>query len=154
MRAITIYGAVAVTLVLVGLCAVGQELVPTPDTIGGAKINSAATAGSSPPAGATAKTDWRYRWYNGRWWYWTPQNCWMWYSNDGRWVAFDANNPPVPGYWAGYYPGVNVGVGPYGNVGVGVGRRIGVDVSGPRLGAHQQYRRLVSEEDLCPSVVS
>ena len=100
---------------------------------------------SHPPVGATgvtAKTDWRYRWYNGRWWYWTPQNRWMWYGDDGQWVTFDANSPPPPapgyypaqGYWAGYYPGVGVSTGPYGNVGVGVGQRIGVDVSGPHGG--------------------
>ena len=143
MRALTICAAVAIALALVGLRTVGQELVPTPDTIGGAVSTAAAPTPPSPTPAAGDKTDWRYRWYNGRWWYWTEKNRWMWYSNDGQWVAFDPNNPPpvvvTPvypypprGYWGGYYPGVGVGVGPYGNVSVGVGRRIGVDVDGPR----------------------
>jgi hypothetical protein len=27
----------------------------------------------------------RYRWDNGRWWFWGPGNRWMWYGDDGRW---------------------------------------------------------------------
>jgi hypothetical protein len=89
---------------------------------------------------------WRYRRFEGRLWYWTPQNFWLWLRADGHWVKFDPNQGPaviVPGplahntyyppaaYWTGRYPGVGVGVRPYGNVNVGVGRRIGVDVWGP-----------------------
>jgi hypothetical protein len=152
---------VAATMALVGLRALAQEIVATPDPVGGARIDARAGVRPGAPAGSKAN-NWRYRQFDGRWWYWTPQNRWMWYSDDGRWVDFDANqaptavdqsgNPPAyqgyvpgagyydpgpgyyyraPGYWSGYYPGVAVGVGPYGNVGVGVGRRVGVDVWGP-----------------------
>jgi hypothetical protein len=158
MRAVTICMAVVVTFALVGLRVLAQEIIATPDPIGGTKteagagINPSGTTQSSPAANAIAAPaadQWRYRRFDGRWWYWTPQKRWMWYSDDGHWVQFDANhsppaadrsdaNParydgyyPAPGYWAGYYPGVAVGVRPYGNVNVGVGRRIGVDVSGP-----------------------
>ena len=72
----------------------------------------------------------------------------MWYSDAGRWVAFDTNHAPPAdvsrhpgngykasypdnGHWHGNYPGVAVGVWPYGNVDVNVGRRIEVDVAGP-----------------------
>lgn len=30
------------------------------------------------------REDWRYRWYNGRWWYWHPSNRWMYWSGN-RW---------------------------------------------------------------------
>jgi hypothetical protein len=52
---------------------------------------------------------WRYRWDNGRWWYWTPANRWMWYSPDGGWVNFDTAVPYSAGYGSyevpstGYY---------------------------------------------------
>jgi hypothetical protein len=123
-----------------------QELVPTPDPIGGVRSDAAAAIPPGTPVPPGPNTEgWRYRWYEGRWWYWTPENRWMWYSDDGRWVAFEASHPPAanaapmpdarylgPGvpYTAGY-PGVAVGVRPYGNVNVAVGRRVGVDVYGP-----------------------
>jgi hypothetical protein len=31
---------------------------------------------------------WRYRWDNGRWWFWGPGDRWMWYSDDGRWLDY------------------------------------------------------------------
>ena len=145
--------------ILVGSRVLAQEVIATPDPIGamqteaGAGINADAPSHSNPATNATAAPaadQWRYRWFDGHWWYWTPQNRWMWYSNDGHWVEFDVNhgpstadrsdgnpatydgyhNYPGGGYWSGYYPGVAVGVRPYGNVNVGVGRRIGVDVWG------------------------
>jgi hypothetical protein len=134
MRRVIIDMAIGAMFALVGALAMGQELVPTPDPVGGAK------SAAGQPAQASSTTDqWRYRWFDGRWWYWTPQNRWMWYSDDGRWVEFDKDQAPPavgyyapgPGYWAGRSPGVAVGVGPWGSVGVGVGRRVGVDVWGP-----------------------
>jgi len=34
--------------------------------------------------------DWRMLLDNGRWWYWTPQNSWMYYNN-GNWVNYNAS---------------------------------------------------------------
>jgi len=31
---------------------------------------------------------WRYKYYNGQWWYWVPSNRWMIYT-DGHWVDYD-----------------------------------------------------------------
>ena len=31
---------------------------------------------------------WRYRQDNGHWWYWTPENRWMWY-NGTQWTYYD-----------------------------------------------------------------
>jgi hypothetical protein len=163
MRALTTCLAVAIMLGLAGVYVLAQEIIAAPDPIGGTRTEAGTNAAagvpapSSPAPNAAAASNpdsWRYRWFSGRWWYWTPQNRWMWYSDDGQWVPFDANHmPPVaaqsavnppgyqgeyyytgPGYWTGYYPGVGVGVGPYGNVNVGVGRRVGVDVWGPHGG--------------------
>lgn len=35
-------------------------------------------------SGRTGEDDWRYRRYQGRWWYWTPDNQWVFYENN-RW---------------------------------------------------------------------
>ena len=43
---------------------------------------------------------WRYRWYGGRWWYWTPESRWMWYGDAG-WTTYVPAAPTVvysPGY--------------------------------------------------------
>jgi hypothetical protein len=34
---------------------------------------------------------WRFARHNGEWWYYTPQNNWMYHRN-GQWNAFTANN--------------------------------------------------------------
>jgi hypothetical protein len=34
------------------------------------------------------RDSWRYRWDNGRWWFWGPSNQWMWYGNDGQWLNY------------------------------------------------------------------
>jgi hypothetical protein len=150
MRAKIVGTAAAALLALMGIGALAQELVATPDAIGGAPSNAGIQPGAPPAfsANGSANESWRYRWFQGRWWYWTPENHWMWYTSDRRWVDFSAvpnagAGDPIAGagyyagpYYAGprYYPGVAVGVLPYGNVNVGVGARIGVDVCGPHGG--------------------
>ena len=155
MRNLTICSAIAATLVLAVACLYAQEIVATPDPVGGEVVESVAPMETESVQQAD---QWRYRWSGGHWWYWTHQNRWMLYSDDRKWVEYDASPAPLPvaprtavptpyrgayypapGYydhpgprtWRGYYPGVAVGVAPYGRVGVGVGRRVGVDVWGP-----------------------
>ena len=41
----------------------------------------------SYPAAPRGKPDWRYRYYQGRWWYWLPSNAWA-YHNGQRWVPY------------------------------------------------------------------
>jgi len=101
---------------------------------------------------------WRYKFHNGTWWYWLPENRWV-YWNNGSWANYDAatyaaqptyntqpsynsynydnggyNGPYTSGYGGypyygrGYYGG---GYYPgYGYGGVG----IGIDVGGGRGG--------------------
>jgi hypothetical protein len=65
-------------------------------------------------AASPSGDQWRYRWHNGNWWYWTPENRWV-YRNGNGWTNYEpaitfAPNPiyaPQPAY--GYY-----GSNPYG----------------------------------------
>lgn len=62
-----------------------------------------ATAKATLLAGSTAATvqkvalrapNWRYRYHNGRWWYWTTGNYWMVYNNGWhRHNAYRSGNP-------------------------------------------------------------
>lgn len=110
MRAKLVCTAATFLFLAAGLHGSGQEIIPTP-------APSDANAAAANTFVAPAAEDWRYRWYDGRWWYWTPQDCWMWYGDDGRWVE--------------YQPGAPAGVWARENVNVSVGRWIGVDVWGP-----------------------
>jgi hypothetical protein len=40
-------------------------------------------------SGDKGKDNWRYRWDNGRWWFWGPGDQWMWYGDDGRWLNYN-----------------------------------------------------------------
>jgi hypothetical protein len=54
--------------------------------------NGVATIGAPGVSFSDNRPDqWRYRFDNGRWWYWTPNNTWMWY-NGQQWTSF-----PQPG---------------------------------------------------------
>ena len=44
---------------------------------GGVNLNDGA-----PVAGNQNPEQWRYRWHNGRWWYWTPANSWVIWMNN------------------------------------------------------------------------
>lgn len=52
--------------------------------------------GDRPSKKATERTandqSWRYRYYQGRWWYWRPSNSWAVYDQD-RWVPYQARAP-------------------------------------------------------------
>jgi len=38
---------------------------------------------------------WRYRWHNGHWWYWTPENRWV-YRNGNQWTSYPPALPVPP----------------------------------------------------------
>jgi hypothetical protein len=48
-----------------------------------------------------AREDWRMRNFNGRWWYWNPDNTWSTYQNNA-WAPYSASGqpslaaPPIP----------------------------------------------------------
>jgi hypothetical protein len=39
-------------------------------------------------SGKEGRDSWRYRWDNGRWWFWGPSDQWLWYGDDGRWLNY------------------------------------------------------------------
>jgi hypothetical protein len=109
---------------------------------------------SQPAVTAAADENWRFRNYNGTWWYWMPSNRWVYWSN-GAWVDFVPTTQPstvvyrsvapaysyapsynyvspysfgYPSYYSsyGYYPRYGYGGGYYGGLGaVGLGLSIG-----------------------------
>lgn len=44
---------------------------------------------SSGPRGGRPENRWRYQYYNGYWWYWTPNNRWAFFSGR-RWIDYDS----------------------------------------------------------------
>jgi hypothetical protein len=70
---------------------------PLPSGMIESKVNPQAnTAGDPRP------DQWRYRWNNNQWWYWTPENRWMVYGSNG-WAY-----PEVTGGYTTGYGGVTV----------------------------------------------
>lgn len=59
--------------------------VPVQRDGGVASSASAATGNSPAQSGA-----WRYKYHNGRWWYWLPSNSWVFYQNQ-RWIPYNAD---------------------------------------------------------------
>jgi hypothetical protein len=46
--------------------------------------------------------DWRFSYYNGEWWYWLPNNSWVFYR-DNRWNPYQADEyRPFSRYTTGY----------------------------------------------------
>jgi hypothetical protein len=60
-------------------------------------------ANAAARANARANDQWRFKYHNNRWWYYTPQSQWMYYSNN-NWQSYDPNTYVVPGsrYTTGY----------------------------------------------------
>jgi hypothetical protein len=68
------------------------------------------TPGATAPGYAASGESSRYRFYNGYWWYWTPDNRWLCYVN-GQWVS---PSPPVQASAPVYqYPNYYVAPQPY-----------------------------------------
>ena len=111
MRARIFCTALAITMALVGSRVLAQEIIATPDPVGGTTISPGTSAQAVAPAQSTP-ANWRYRWHEGRWWYWTPQNRWMWYSDDGKWVEYDANHAPPAANRSDEYPSTYYGYSP------------------------------------------
>lgn len=87
-----------------------------------APIPNAVTGNAVPNATATDRPDanqWRYRYHNGRWWYWMPSNRWMihdganWISQNDFNARFQARytGPRFREYSTPYYGGNRYGTG-------------------------------------------
>lgn len=90
-----------------------------PNEVGNPGMIQAPGTGANAGVAANQSGDqWRYRWHNGTWWYWTQESRWI-YSNGNQWFNYEPatvavpdarySNQPVYGYYQsgpnGYYPG-------------------------------------------------
>ena len=50
-----------------------------------------AQVATSVPIQSAGSSDWRYQWHNGQWWYYTPEQQWMYHAG-GNW---NAHHPAV-----------------------------------------------------------
>ena len=108
----------------------GPPLSPTPagqirDDVGNpgmtqtsdTNVNTGAPGNGNVAVAVNQRGDqWRYRWHNNNWWYWTTENRWV-YRNGNEWVNYEPAVVAVPavGYANqpadyqsgpnGYYPG-------------------------------------------------
>lgn len=68
------------------------------------------------PANLAGPDGWRYRWHEGRWWYWLPDGRWVFWNTD-RWIDSVSGMSYGTAYTAGYastYPPYSYGyVEPY-----------------------------------------
>lgn len=88
------HSGLLVLAVALAWCASAQAIdtppkpFPVPAPVGTAP---AANQGELPPHLAPttqSENQWRFKNYNGRWWYWLPEETWV-YWQDGRWVHYD-----------------------------------------------------------------
>ena len=108
---------------------------PAPDTAATANGTASADAAQRltiPAKPAPPGDGWRYVWENGRWWYWKPNNSWV-YWEGGRWVDFAPQSltgdyATSGGYTTNYAPAAD----PY------YARR-GYDYVGPRATYYSPY---------------
>ena len=56
---------------------------------------------------------WRYRWHNNNWWYWTAENRWV-YRNGNEWVNYEPAVAAAPAVGYTSQPAYGYTSGPYG----------------------------------------
>ncbi len=107
----------------------GSGRVPTVQTPRANVTPGGSTAADPPAAGsdiAGPRTDpgakegaqpsgerWRYRWHNGQWWYWLPNNRWVFW-NGYSWLPYAGTPAGGTRYTAGYGPDGLMPVNPNG----------------------------------------
>lgn len=83
---------VLAAIVLAGLglfpAAVSAQTTSRTESVRQGTIDSSATAFDARP------DRWRYRWHQNHWWYYTPQQTWLWYEHN-TWKPF-ITPPPAP----------------------------------------------------------
>lgn len=93
--------------------ALGSRPAPSRKAVRGSKRASAGPRGGRP------ENRWRYQYYNGYWWYWTPNNRWAFFSGR-RWIDYDSE---LANQWArgGAVGRGEMGLGGGGSYGLGGG---------------------------------
>jgi hypothetical protein len=65
-------------------------------------IPESPSAEAAPQVQATNPNSWRYRWHDGKWWYWLPSERWVYWSN-GAWVRYEPTEYVPPIRYRAYY---------------------------------------------------
>jgi hypothetical protein len=78
---------------------------------------------------------WRFRFDNGRWWYWSPENRWSYYDNN-NWTEYQGGQ----GYTANYAPDMSGGTGDCTTPAGGYGALPNADQNGYVTGLDPRYR--------------
>jgi hypothetical protein len=86
----------------------GPIQTPAPSVNVGVPGNGNVGAAANP-----SDNQWRYRWHNNNWWYWTPENRWI-YRNGNAWVNYEPAVAAVPAVVNANQPAVGYTPGPYG----------------------------------------
>ena len=124
MSRLALAGLSAITIGLMALCLKTYAASPS----GTSPVGSKNIVDNLVPSNAIDTTDdlsgradaWRYRWYNGQWWYWLPAETWVVW-NGTAWVPYeqsyqcggtcdrtytsDYGSGYGTGYGGGYYSG-------------------------------------------------
>jgi hypothetical protein len=99
---VTAVGIVATILLLAPACAMSQELpnsraMPGNLAPAGPYILAWDTVSQTPPTGRPENA-WRYRLYNGRWWYWSKDKTWEYFTGD-VWVPYTSASDHYLSRW-------------------------------------------------------
>jgi hypothetical protein len=97
-------------LVIMGwsLCLATTAMGQTPSPAATPEVIGAGRAAANDPT--TLPDGWRYRWHEGRWWYYLPNEQWV-YWNGSAWTEVQAAPTSVP--FAGSWNGSPQGYAPY-----------------------------------------
>ena len=80
----------------------------------GASVNFGVPGNANVAVAANPGGDqWRYRWHNNNWWYWTTANRWV-YRNGNEWVNYQPAAAAVPAVAYTNQPAYGYSSGPYG----------------------------------------
>lgn len=98
LRITTLPGVIAGLLVALATVAAGQDVsnsraMPGNDSPAGPHVFSWGQVSPNPPTGRP-ENRWRYRLYNGRWWYWANDRSWSFFNGDA-WVPYTQESAVV-----------------------------------------------------------
>jgi hypothetical protein len=78
MKSLTLCLIFATVMVLAAAQALAGERI-------GKCSNTARATAAASVSQTSGNQDWRCQYFEGRWWYWMPDNHWVYYDN-GRWI--------------------------------------------------------------------
>ena len=92
MRKAILFASTLVGALVLTASVMAQEVPPTPPAQDAAADTAPALEPADTGARATNGEKWRFRWHDGRWWYWLPSERWVYWHAD-HWEDY---LPPPP----------------------------------------------------------